>query len=152
MSAGLLGTPRLTFAMAEQGDLPAFFAAVHPRFRTPHISIVVFSIMLLAFSILADFRWNTTISAVSRLVLYSSVVAALPVLRRKQPQANAFRLPYAGLFVAIALVFVGMLVVRLHWPEMMVIAVTSGLATLNWAWTLMLHAGNKSMASVKIEL
>jgi amino acid transporter len=139
LSAGVLGTPRLTFAMAEQGDFPRLFAAVHPRFRTPHNSIVAFSIMLLAFSILADFRWNTTISAVSRLVLYSSVVAALPVLRRKQPQASAFRLPYAALFVVLALIFVGMLVLRLHWSEMMVIAVTVGLGSLNWAWTIRSH-------------
>jgi APA family basic amino acid/polyamine antiporter len=41
LSAKILAVPRLTFALAERGDFPSFFAAIHPRFRTPHISILV---------------------------------------------------------------------------------------------------------------
>ena len=40
LGANMLHTPRLTFALAERGDFPRFFAAVHPKFRTPHVSIV----------------------------------------------------------------------------------------------------------------
>jgi amino acid transporter len=35
LSANMLHTPRLTFAMGEQGDVPAVLAAIHARFRTP---------------------------------------------------------------------------------------------------------------------
>jgi basic amino acid/polyamine antiporter, APA family len=43
LSAQMLHTPRLTFALGESGDFPLFFARIHPRFRTPHISILIFA-------------------------------------------------------------------------------------------------------------
>ena len=92
LSANMLHTPRVTYAMGERGDFPAFFAAIHPQFRTPHVSIVVFALMLLSFSIGGDFRWNASLSAISRLFVYAAVVAALPALRRKRPEGGAFRL------------------------------------------------------------
>jgi APA family basic amino acid/polyamine antiporter len=60
LSANMLHTPRLTFAMGEQGDFPAFFAAVHPRFRTPYVSIVAFAVLLVIFSVAGNFQWNAT--------------------------------------------------------------------------------------------
>ena len=39
LSANMLGVPRITFALAENGDFPSIFAAIHPRFRTPYVSI-----------------------------------------------------------------------------------------------------------------
>src|SRR5581483_1471526 len=58
LGANVLGFPRTLFALAEQGDVPAVFARVHPRFRTPHIAIVVFSCAALFFSIAGSFGWN----------------------------------------------------------------------------------------------
>jgi amino acid transporter len=83
LSANMLGAPRTLFAMAEHGDMPRAIAAVHGRFRTPYLAILIFAISVYAFSIIGSFRWNVFISAVSRLIYYGSVCAALPVLRRK---------------------------------------------------------------------
>ncbi|MBW8869695.1 MAG: APC family permease, partial [Acidobacteriales bacterium] len=58
LSANILGFPRILFAMAEQGDMPALMARVHPRFRTPNIAIIVFAVLLLAFSVAGSFQWN----------------------------------------------------------------------------------------------
>src|SRR5205823_5791979 len=33
-----LGQPRIFFAMSRDGLLPPFFARVHPRFKTPHVT------------------------------------------------------------------------------------------------------------------
>jgi len=45
LSAKILAMPRVPFALAEQGDFPKPFAAIHPRFHTPYISILVFAAM-----------------------------------------------------------------------------------------------------------
>src|SRR5262249_45589817 len=101
LSANMLHTPRLTFAMGEQGDVPAVFAAVHPRFRTPAVSIVIFAVLLAIFATIGSFRSNVALTAMSRLLIYGSIVAALPVLRRKSATAEAFRLPHATLIVTL---------------------------------------------------
>jgi amino acid transporter len=46
LSGQFVSAPRLTFAFAEQRDFPAAFAAVHDRFRTPHISILVYAVLV----------------------------------------------------------------------------------------------------------
>lgn len=134
MSANMLHTPRITFAMGERGDFPAFFGKVHPRFRTPHVSIVIFAVVLLIFSIAGNFKWNAMLSSVARLFVYGSVAAALPALRRKQPNADRFRLPFGYLIAAIALLFTGVLVTRMHLGELIVISITATLAFVNWLW------------------
>jgi len=134
LSANMLHTPRLTFAMGEQGDFPSFFAAVHPRFRTPSVSIVTFAVLLVVFSVAGSYQWNAILSAISRLFIYASIAAALPVLRRKQPHADAFRLPGGMFFVVLALLFTGVLVTKIHLGGLMVLAVTFAVAVLNWLW------------------
>lgn len=134
LSANMLHTPRVTFAMGERGDFPAFFARIHPRFRTPTVSILIFAALLLIFSIARDFPWNAMLSIVSRLFVYGSVAAALPVLRKKHPSADAFRLP-GGFFVCLlALLITLVLVTRMHRGEFLVIAATAALAFANWLW------------------
>jgi amino acid transporter len=134
LSANVLHTPRLTFAMAEQGDFPSFFAAVHPRFRTPSVSIVAFAVLVVVFSVAGSYQWNAILAALSRLFVYASIVAALPVLRRKRPHADAFRLPGGTFFVVLALLFTGVLVTKLSLGGFMVLSVTFTLALLNWLW------------------
>src|SRR5262249_17197195 len=46
LSANMLHAPRLTYALAERGDFPRIFGSVHERFRTPHVSILAFSVLL----------------------------------------------------------------------------------------------------------
>jgi amino acid transporter len=134
LSANMLHTPRVTFAMGERGDFPAFFARIHPRFRTPHVSIAIFAVLLLIFSIAGDFPGNAMLSIVSRLFVYGSVAAALPVLRKKHPSANAFRLP-GGIFIStLALLVTAALVTRMHRGEFLMIAATATLAFANWLW------------------
>ncbi|HEY6945775.1 MAG TPA: hypothetical protein VI431_11600, partial [Candidatus Acidoferrum sp.] len=84
--------------------------------------------------IAGDFPGNAMLSIVSRLFVYGSVVAALPVLRKKHPNADAFRLP-GGIFIsAFALLLTAVLVTRMHRGEFLVIAATAALAFVNWLW------------------
>jgi APA family basic amino acid/polyamine antiporter len=121
--------------MAERGDFPKFFAAVHPRFRTPHLSIVAFAAILVLFSVVGNFRWNAVLSAVSRLFIYGSVAAALPALRHKYPRGGTFQLPAASVFVVLSLLFTGVLATQMHRGDLIAVAVTSAIALVTWLWT-----------------
>jgi basic amino acid/polyamine antiporter, APA family len=132
LSANLLHAPRLTFALAEGGDFPAFLGAIHPRYRTPYVSIVVYAALVFSFAALGTFKWNAILSAVSRLVVYGAMAVALPVLRRRRDDKARFLLPFPYLFAGFGLVFSVVLLTQMHWGEFAVIGTTCGIALLNW--------------------
>ena len=90
--------------------------------------------MLILFSIGGNFRWNASLSAISRLFMYGAIVAALPVLRRKYPEGGKFRLPAGMFFAALGLVFVVVLLAQMHRTEFIVMSITIAIAFLNWLW------------------
>jgi amino acid transporter len=130
----MLNVPRLTFALAERGDFPPFFARVHPRYQTPHISIVAFALMVWGLAVAGTFRWNVTLSAVARLFTYAPTCAAVLALRKKHPDQAAFLMPAGKLAAALGVAFSLMLVTRMGWSELMIVAVTFAVALLNWLW------------------
>ena len=134
LGANMLTTPRLIFAMGEHGDIPSFFARIHPRFRTPHVSIISVALLITIFAIIANFRWNTMLSAVSRLFVYASIAAALPVLRKKQPAVDAFRLRGAMFFVAVVLLLTGILASSIQRSAVIALAVMFTVASASWFW------------------
>jgi amino acid transporter len=132
LSANLLHAPRVTFALAERGDFPAFLAAIHPKYRTPHLSILVYAALLFAFSALGNFQWNALLSAASRLGIYAAMALALPVLRRRRDGKAQFLLPVPHLFAGLALLFSIVLLTQMGRGEFYVVATTCAIALLNW--------------------
>ncbi len=97
-----LQSPRLLFAMARAGELPALLGRVHPRFHTPHAAIAAYALATGALALHGSFEWNATLSAVVRLATYAATCAALVVLRRPGTAEPAgFTVP-AGPWVAAA--------------------------------------------------
>jgi amino acid transporter len=135
LSANMVHVPRTTFALAEQGDLPPVFAAVHNRFRTPYVSILVFGVSLWVLATLGNFRWNVVLSSASRLITYGLVCAALLALRRKQPGAAAYRLPFGRIFAAVGIALMIALLTRITREEFAWILATGAVAFLNWIAT-----------------
>src|SRR4029077_4993453 len=127
--------PRTTFALAEQGDLPPVFAAVHNRFRTPYVSILIFAVSLWVLATLGNFRWNVVLSSASRLITYGLVCAGLLALRRKQPDAAAYRLPCGRIFAAVGIALMIALLTRITREELAWILATGAVAFLNWIAT-----------------
>jgi basic amino acid/polyamine antiporter, APA family len=132
LSAKILGMPRVTFALAEQGDFPKAFAAVHPRFHTPYVSILVFAGLVWVFALSGEFKWNVTLSAVARLLYYGVCCAALPVLRRKQIGNAGFRLPAGNFFAGLAVLMCAALVTRVDFGQSMILLATIAIGLLNW--------------------
>lgn len=110
LNGNMLAAPRLLFAMAERGQLPAPLAAVHQRYRTPHVAIVVTAAVMLAVSLSGSFLAGVAFSTLARLLSYGLTCAAIPVLRRRGVGTSpAFRVPGGGLIPAVALAWIGVL-------------------------------------------
>jgi APA family basic amino acid/polyamine antiporter len=132
LAANMIANPRLTLAFAEQGDFPRWFGAIHRRYQTPYTSIVAFAVLLWALALVGTFRWNATLSALSRLFTYGITCAALPALRKNMPGQQGFHLPGGIVFAILGILFVLALVSRMGRAELIVLAVTAALSFLNW--------------------
>jgi APA family basic amino acid/polyamine antiporter len=132
LSANLLHAPRLTFALAQGGDFSSFFGAIHPRYRTPNVSIVVYAVLVFVFAALGTFQWNAVLSAVSRLTVYGAMAVAVPILRRRRDDKARFQLPFPYFFAGFGLVFSALLLTQMHRGEFIVVGTTCTIALVNW--------------------
>ncbi|MBI3404729.1 MAG: APC family permease [Acidobacteria bacterium] len=132
LTGQMVGAPRLTYALAEGGDFPQFFAVVHPKFRTPYISIVTFAVLVISLAIYGGFLWNAILSAVARLFTYGLVCGSLIVLRRRNPNADAYRLPGGIVMAVLGIAFCGVLVAQMNAQHLKIVAAIIAISTVNW--------------------
>ncbi len=114
----MLGQTRVTYSMARDGLFPPAFAAIHPKFRTPWISTLLFMgfcIPLCAFfpmSVLGD------MTSIGTLFAFVIICAAVLVLRRTNPdQPRPFRTPFVPLIPIMGIVVNLALMYSLGWPN-----------------------------------
>jgi basic amino acid/polyamine antiporter, APA family len=132
LSANVLHAPRLTFALAQQGDFPSFLGKIHPKYRTPHISILVYAALVFVFAMIGDFQWNALLSAVSRLAVYAAMALAVPILRTRNDGKAQFQLPAPYLFAGLGILFSVVLALQMGRSELAVMATTTAIVSANW--------------------
>jgi len=80
----VLSGSRMLFALAEHGELPAFFGRIHARYRTPVNAVVFTSVVAVVLALTGSFAKLAVVSALARLVMYTGVSAA--TLRLRSPR------------------------------------------------------------------
>jgi APA family basic amino acid/polyamine antiporter len=87
-------TPRVIYALAEDGQFPRALAWLHPRYRTPSLAVIGFAVCAWILAVTGTFTQLAGLTTSSRLVYYGATGLAVPVLRRKLgPSPRAFTLP-----------------------------------------------------------
>jgi amino acid transporter len=104
LSGAVLAAPRCLFAFARDGFLPRQFALVHPRFRTPHVAIIVNTGLTLALAISGTFARLAILANVTVLLLYMLCALAAWILRRRDVRmaGEPFRMPGGSLVPVLA--------------------------------------------------
>jgi amino acid transporter len=108
MSGDMLGSPRALYAFGRDGSLPAALAGVHPRFRTPHVAILVHAAIVCALAVSSSFTQLAILANVAALTLYLTCVAAAYQLQRRDVRAEGtpFVLPFGPAIPALAAVVI----------------------------------------------
>jgi amino acid transporter len=106
LNVNLLTTPRILFAMSGRDELPPLLAAVHPKFRTPHVATVVTGCCMLLLTLSSSLIYALTVSTIARLIVYIATCVALPTLRRKADAPPALMKIPAGVIISIITVVV----------------------------------------------
>lgn len=98
LSGMTLAIPRALFAFGRDGFLPSAIAAVHPRYHTPHVSIVVQAALTCTLAITSTFGPLAIVSNVAALLVYFGCSLAAWQLRRRGITAGGtpFRVPGAA--------------------------------------------------------
>lgn len=104
LNVQILSGSRLPFALSESNQFPKIFSYIHPRFRTPSISVVFFAVLIVIVALVWDFMGSLAISVIARLLIYLLVCGALIRLRQKSTQVDYFRIRMG---VPLALVGMG---------------------------------------------
>ena len=104
----ILNGSRTIFALAENGDLPRWFARIHPTYQTPSNAILFTGVAALVLALSGSFVFLAVVSAVARLVMYLAVCAATLVLRRQVPTGDVgpalFVIPMGPIVPVVAFV------------------------------------------------
>jgi len=134
LSGAFLNAPRFPVALAHQGDCPAAFGKLHPRFRTPSIGILLYGATVLVLAVTGTFLWAIALTAGALTIFYAVTCAALIQLRGSRPNAQAFRLPFGRLFAVLGIAISAALLTQLELRQLSLMSITALLAAGNWLW------------------
>jgi APA family basic amino acid/polyamine antiporter len=102
MLVQLLGQTRIFYSMSRDGLLPRVFAAVHPRFRTPHVSTVLTGAIIAMLAGLTPIAVLGQLVSIGTLLAFVLVSIGVVILRSTAPDVpRPFRTPWVP-FVPIA--------------------------------------------------
>ncbi len=134
VAGGMLNAPRFPYALATHGDCPTALGALHRRYNTPAVGVVLYAMLVWLLAATGTFLWVAQLSAGSMMVVYAGVCLALIRLRRLRPRVDALRVP-AGRVVALvgAAIAIGLLT-QLELRQVVLMSVTALIATANWLW------------------
>ena len=96
------------------------------------MSIVAFALLCWTLALGGSFTWNVTLSAVARLFYYGAVCAAVPVLRKKQPDAAWLRLPVGNALAILGVLICLVVLSGVDFGKTIILAITICIAFLNW--------------------
>lgn len=84
-NGNLLTAPRVFYAMAKDGLFIEQFARVHPRFLTPHVSIVATGLWAGVLSLTGTFEQLAAYVIFGQWIFFGLTVAGVIILRRTRP-------------------------------------------------------------------
>ena len=101
-----LGQPRIFMAMARDGLLPQYFARIHPRYRTPHITTIWTGIVVGGVAMFVDIGSLADLTNIGTSFAFILVCFGVNVLRRTEPERpRPFRVPLVPVFPILGVIF-----------------------------------------------
>lgn len=131
LNGSILTSPRIFFAMADDGLFPRKVGAVHPRFQTPYVSITLVALLGIGFVLVRDFEQLADAFVIAIAPFLALSVGAVFVLRRRADYAPPFRVPgYPVIPLLFVLATLSLLVNAVadpssRWPTVAVLGVSA---------------------------
>jgi APA family basic amino acid/polyamine antiporter len=113
----LLGQTRVLYSMANDGLLPRkFFAAIHPKFRTPYKNTILVGVIAAVIGSITPINIIGEMVNIGTIFAFIIVCISIMVLRKTNPeQARPFRTPWVPLVPVLGILFNGYMMYKLGW-------------------------------------
>jgi len=112
----MLTSPRVYFAMARDGMFFKKIAECHPKFLTPHVSIIAITVWSIILTLTGTFKQLFTYVIFGEWIFFGLTVAAVIVLRKKRPDLDrpykTWGYPVTPAIFVLAAVFVAAMALR----------------------------------------
>ena len=105
--SGIMAFSRVMFAGAFNGILPKYLSQVHPRYSTPHWSIITLSLIAFILACTGGYRQLIVIGTIAMLLLFVGAVSALikfKLSKEENKETKGFRVPGGIAIPVIALI------------------------------------------------
>ena len=127
LNAVMLVGSRLPYAFSEEKQLPKFLSFIHPKYKTPTWSLIVFTAITLIVSVTNSFLYAATISAITRVMIYGIVSFSLIKLRKMDTTNEAaFKIKYGNVFGVAGMLVTTWLLTSSKLSEIRDVAIASG--------------------------
>ncbi|MFL5423855.1 MAG: APC family permease [Myxococcales bacterium] len=138
VSGMTLSIPRMLFAFARDGFLPARVAAVHPRYRTPHVAIAIQTAIAVLLAVTGTFEKLAILANAAILLVYAACALAAAELRRRdvriEGSAALRRVPAMAVVPWLALAAIVWLLASLEMREWIAVLAAAGGAVAIYAY------------------
>jgi basic amino acid/polyamine antiporter, APA family len=114
VTSDILSSPRMVFAFGRDGVLPAFFAHVHPRYRSPDVAIITYAVLAFALSISGTFEQLAVLSNVAVLLMYFLCCAGCWVLLQRDVRSDGEPFNFPGMKIVPALAIIAIIWILSH--------------------------------------
>jgi basic amino acid/polyamine antiporter, APA family len=114
VTSDILSSPRMIFAFGRDGALPAWFAHVHPRYRSPDVAIVTYAVLAFGLSVTGTFEQLAVLSNVSVLLMYILCCAACWFLVNRDVRADGQPFNFPGMKIVPALAIIAIIWILAH--------------------------------------
>jgi basic amino acid/polyamine antiporter, APA family len=114
----LLGQSRVFYSMSNDGLVPKVFSDIHPRFRTPYKSNMLFFVFTGLFAAFLPEDIVGEMTSIGTLFAFVLVCIGVWILRRKRPDLQrAFKVPAVPLVSTAGVVICGAMIYGLGWTN-----------------------------------
>jgi APA family basic amino acid/polyamine antiporter len=114
----LLGQSRVFYSMSHDGLVPAVFSEVHPRYRTPYKSNMLFFVFTGLFAAFLPEDIVGEMTSIGTLFAFILVCAGVWILRRRRPDLQRdFRVPALPVVSIAGIVVCGAMIYGLGWTN-----------------------------------
>jgi len=111
---GLYGQSRIFYSMSRDGFLPKMFAAVHPRFKTPHRGTIVTGVFAAALAAFFPINFLALLVSIGTLLAFVVVCVGIMILRVQAPNAKRpFRTPFVWVVAPLGILICGAMMASL---------------------------------------